>query len=203
MIITSHLAWHHLPKTAGTTTDRLFIASGLPLLWHDSQSSPIKHLPADDHPEAACLPLAGKQAVANFRRLPSWLLSNFQHKQTLMGLDIDAEPMRRGLFWRKRQQQWLPADWWLERFGIDDGWTLLRVEQLKTDFLACLAQHEPIGRRARWRVRFVQALNRNSYARDLSEWFTVDDLQVVYAANPRWAALEQRLYGHLLSSFGS
>lgn len=198
MIITNHLAWVHLPKTAGTTTDQLFAASGLPLLWHDSQSSPVKHLPSSEHPQLAQLPLTGKHGVANFRRLPHWLLSNWQHKIRLMGLELDPVPMREGLFWRERQQQWLPADWWLERFGINENWTLLRVEQLKTDFLGCLALHEPIGLRARWRVRRVPARNRNAYTRDLSQWFSAADLQRLYAANPRWAALEQRLYGNLM-----
>lgn len=198
MILTSRLAWVHLPKTAGTTTDQLFVASGLPLLWHDSQHSPVKHLPPGEHPEATRLPLASRQPVANFRRLPSWLLSNLQHKTGLMGLEVDPEPMRRGLFWRARQEQWLPADWWLERFGIDDQWLLLRVERLKADFLACLAAHEPIGRRARWRVRLVSARNRNRYDRELAQWFTPSDLSNLYAANPRWAALEQKLYGCLL-----
>jgi hypothetical protein len=197
MIITSHLAWYHLPKTAGTSTDQLFVATGLPLLWHDSQSSPVKHLPPHEHTELPQLPLQGRHAVANFRRLPAWLLSNLHHKTGLMGLELDPEPMRRGLFWRARLQQWLPADWWLERFGIDEQWTLLRVERLKADFLACLAQHEPIGWRARWRVQRAQASNRNHYRRNLSAWFTAADLQAVYAANPRWAALEQRLYGDL------
>lgn len=200
MIITSHLAWVHLPKTAGTTTDQLFVASGLPLLWRDSQDSPVKHLPPSEHPHASDLPLHGRQPVANFRRLPSWLLSNLQHKRGLMGLEVDHEPMRRGLFWRQRQQEWLPADWWLDRFGIDDSWTLLRVERLKADFLACLAAHEPIGRSARWRVRLVPARNRNRYARDLGQWFSPADLEAIYAANPRWAALEKRLYGQLFTT---
>lgn len=198
MIITPHLAWVHLPKTAGTTTDQLFVASGVPLLWHDSQASPVKHLPPADHPARAELPLAGRQPVANFRRLPHWLLSNYQHKRKLMGLEVDPAPMLRGLFWRDRQQEWLPADWWLERFGIDDTWSLLRVERLKADFLACLARHEPIGRRARWRVRLAQSRNRNRYPMDLAQWFSPANLEVVYAANPRWAALERQLYGVLL-----
>ena len=200
MIITPHLAWVHLPKTAGTTTDQLFVASGLPLLWHDSQASPVKHLPPAEHPQASVLPLAGRQRVANFRRLPTWLLSNLQHKKGLMELEVNPEPMRRGLFWRERQQRWLPADWWLERFGIDAQWTLLRVERLKPDFLACLAAHEPIGRRARWRVRCAAARNRNRYPRDLSRWFSPSELEAVYAANPRWAALEKHVYGDLLHS---
>ena len=198
MIITPHLAWVHLPKTAGTTTDQLFVASGIPLLWHDSQATPVKHLPPGEHPSQAELPLAGRQPVANFRRLPHWLLSNYHHKLQHMGLQLEAAPMRQGLFWRERQQQWFPADWWLERFGIDERWTLLRVEQLKADFLACLQRHEPIGRIARWRVRLVGAQNRSSYTRALDPWFSPADLEILYGANPRWAALERQLYGDLL-----
>lgn len=198
MIITDKLAWHHLPKTAGTTTDRLFQASALKLLWNDPQNSPLKHLPPSEHPRVADLPLSGQHRLVNFRRLPSWLLSNLQHKRQMMGLDVDCEPMRRGLFWRERQQQWLPADWWLERFAIDETWTLLRVEALKADFLACLRQYEPIPRSARWRVQMVSARNRNRYQRRLSEWFQSDDLNSLYKANPIWADLERRVYGSLL-----
>lgn len=115
-----------------------------------------------------------------------------------MGLDIDPAPMRQGLFWRDRDKMWLPADWWLERFGIDERWILLRVECLKADFLSCLRTHEPIGRCARWRVRSVNARNRSSYVRSLESWFTPVDLQDIYNANPRWAALERQLYGDLL-----
>ena len=198
VIITPHLAWVHLPKTAGTTTDQLFVSSGIELLWHDSQSSSVKHLPPSEHPSQADLTLHGRQMVSNFRRLPHWLLSNYHHKVQHMGLNLGQSSMRQGLFWRERQQEWLPADWWLERFGIDEHWTLLRVEHLKSDFLGCLALHQPIGRRARWRVRFVGARNRSEYDRSLDQWFSHVDLERLYAANPLWADLEQKLYGSLL-----
>ncbi len=198
VIITEKLAWVHLPKTAGTTTDRLFAASGISLLWRDDQVTPLKHLPPSEHPAHAELPLAGRQPVANFRRLPHWLLSNYHHKLQHMGLELDSAPMRHGLFWRNREQKWLPADWWLERFDIDERWILLRVEQLKSDFLSCLMCHEPIGSFSRWRVRLVNGCNRSKYSRSLDAWFTPADLEVLYSANPRWAALESRLYGDLL-----
>ena len=197
MIITSKLAWYHLPKTAGTTTEKLFLSSGLDVLWNDDQGSALKHLPPCDHPQASALPLWNQHSIANFRRLPSWLLSNLQHKRKMMGLEVDDEPMRRGLFWRHRQQQWLPADWWLERLGVDESWTLLRVEYLKQDFLHCLRLKQPIELPARWRVRMVKSHNRNRYQRDLSDWFTAANFAEIYAMNPRWASLEQRLYGSL------
>ena len=198
VIITPKLAWVHLPKTAGTTTDELFQASGISLLWRDSQSSPAKHLPPSEHPSCNDLPLDGRQHVTNFRRLPHWLLSNYHHKLQRMKLELDSAPMRDGLFWRERAQQWLPADWWIERFGIDEHWIFLRVEDLKSDFLSCLSFHEPIGRIARWRVRLVNGRNRASYSRSIESWFTPSDLEKVYSANPRWTSFERQLYGDLL-----
>ena len=190
--------WVHLPKTAGTTTDRLFQASGVELLWHDSQTTPLKHLPPSEHPSCADLPTAGRQFVTNFRRLPHWLLSNYHHKLQRMGLDLDSAPMRGGMFWRDRAKQWLPADWWINRFGIDERWTFFRVEHLKSDFLSCLKDSEPIGTIARLRVRLVNARNRSVYSRSLDSWFDSSDLDSIYRANPRWASLERQLYGDLL-----
>ena len=190
--------WVHLPKTAGTTTDRLFQACGVDLLWHDSQGTPLKHLPPSEHPCCADLPIAGKQLVTNFRRLPHWLLSNYHHKLQHMGLDLDSALMREGLFWRHRAKQWLPADWWISRFGIDERWMFLRVEYLKSDFLSCLKDAESIGRISRLRVRLVNARNRSSYSRSLDSWFTSVDLEAIYSANPLWASLERQIYGDLL-----
>lgn len=198
MIITSRLAWFHLPKTAGTTTDQLFITSGLKLLWHDSQSSPVKHLSALDHPYASSLPLSGKQYLCNFRRLPYWLLSNYQHKIVRMGLEIDHSFIQQGLFWRERQQEWLPADWWLDKFSIDDSWSFLRVEYLKSDFLRCLSLYEPINCLSGLRVRFVPSKNKTLYKRSLIDWFSMDNLRNMYFNNPRWTSLEQDLYGNLM-----
>ena len=198
MIITASLAWYHLPKTAGTTTERLFIASRLPLLWNDPQSSPLKHLPPSDHPDRDSLPLRNQHRILNFRRLPSWLLSNLHHKRKMMGLSLDDAPMRAGLFWRERQQHWLPADWWLDRLDVNQDWSLLRVEHLKCDFLKCLRQYQPVSICAQCRVLLVSSRNRNRYQRALQDWFSPSDLKSIYAANPRWAALEQLTYGSLV-----
>ncbi|KZR73250.1 hypothetical protein PMIT1320_01841 [Prochlorococcus marinus str. MIT 1320] len=199
LIITKNLAWYHLPKTAGTTTDKLFEASGLPLLWNDPQDSPVKHLPPHEHPFGFDLPLNDVRKLINFRRLPSWLLSNYHHKLTKMGLQLSDEQMRNGFFWRDRQKQWLPADWWLERFSVSDDWSFLRVEHLKDDFLKILSDYQPIGLRSHLRVRLVSALNKNTYSRQISRWFTENDLRRVYSANPIWASFESRIYGNLLN----
>ena len=200
MIITSSLAWHHLPKTAGTTTESLFLASGVNLLWNDPQSNPIKHLPPLEHPHASDLPLVDQHCVLNFRRLPHWLLSNYQHKRTKMGLLLDASPMQNGFFWRHQMQEWLPADWWLKRLSVDKSWTFLRVEYLKRDFIECLSTYEAISPLSYLRMHLVPSLNRNRYDHSLQSWFSNKDLKKIYHVNPLWSAFELATYGSLLCS---
>ena len=116
-----------------------------------------------------------------------------------MGLDVSSDPVRNGLFWRERDQMWLPADWWLDRLGINDRFLLLRVESLKSDFLKILHNHQPISCASRLNVRLVRSSNRNKYRRRLDEWFNLSDLSAVYAMNPKWAELETKVYGCLLT----
>lgn len=198
MIITKNIAWVHLPKTAGTTTDQLFVASKIPMLWRDSQDSSSKHLPFRMHPDLFNHSLNDQKRISNFRRLPSWLLSNHQHKLQRMHLELPLGYMRRGLFWRERQQQWLPADWWLDRFDIDDNWDFIRLEHLKADFLNCLSRYESVSCTSKLRIWTIPSRNRNKYHHDLSHWFSPADLRSLYSANPRWTSIERKLYGYVL-----
>lgn len=198
MILTERILWSHLPKTAGTSTDLLFLRSGIPFLWRDPQDSPSKHLPAEEHPGLGSLLATPRVRVINIRRLPLWLLSSHQHKLHSMQLTPESEPLAQGLFYRHRLQAWLPADWWLERFGVDEQWSFLRVEHLKRDFSDLLQRHQPVGLRSRIRIALTGARNRKRYDRRLSAWFSSEQLRRIYGANPRWAALEERLYGSLL-----
>jgi hypothetical protein len=194
VIITEHLQWFHLPKTAGTTTDELFLRSGVPLLWRDSQASAAKHLPASEHPEASALLREDRRNVINIRRLPDWLLSNYQHKTQRMGLRLDFEPVRQGYFYRHRQQEWLPADWWLTRFAVDDDWQFLRVEHLKPDFLRLVQTQEAVGLRGRLAISLTTARNRTRYARGAQSSFTPGDVASMRRTNPLWARFQARLY---------
>lgn len=201
MIITKHLSWVHLPKTAGTTTDQLFLASNVPVLWRDSQDSPNKHLPLSLHSELAVFKSNSRQKVSNFRRLPCWLLSNHQHKLQRMGLNLPLKYMRKGLFWRERELEWLPADWWLDRFEIEDNWEFIRVEFLKSDFIDCLFRYEHIGFVPRLKIRAQRSRNCNDYLHKLDAWFSPSDLLSLYSANPKWSFIERKLYGNLLLDF--
>ncbi len=191
------LAWHHLPKTAGTSTDRLFELSGLPLLWRDAQTSPLKHLPLSEHPEN--LSVGDRQKLLNVRRLPYWLLSNFHHKKLFMGLEIDEKHMQKGFFYRVNEKRWLPADWWLSRMGVDDSWLGLRVEHLKSDLLKIFAKYEPINFSSRCSIVLSRERNKNRYMRNLNKWFSANQIHELYSNNPRWTALERRVYGDILN----
>ena len=118
-----------------------------------------------------------------------------------MNLDVPSDPMRKGLFWRHRDQTWLPADWWLERFSVTSDFLFLRVEYLKQDFLKCLQNYHSIGFSNYLRVRFSKAKNSNIYQRNLCDWFSPDDIQQIYKTNPIWATLEQQAYGQLVTPF--
>lgn len=198
MIITRRLQWHHLPKTAGTSTDCLFERSGLPLLWRDSQLSPAKHLPPSAHPDVQGILSPERLNVVNLRRLPAWLVSNYEHKRQLMGLQLELEPVMKGLFYRHRDQQWLPADWWLLQLGVDSSWQILRVENLLGDLLELLETFEPVSADAVAAMRHAPSLNRNSYNKNLGAWCSREDLVSMYEANPLWRSLELQVYGSLV-----
>ncbi len=185
-----------MPKTGGTTTDRLFELSGLPLLWRDPQSSPLKHVPPIDHPNLP--PLMDRTRVINIRRLPQWLLSNWQHKRGLMGLDLEPQMMCQGFFYRHKDQKWYPADWWLDLLGVNESWVCLRLEYLKGDLLKTFADFEPIGWKEACSIRLARERNRNSYSRTIEKWFSAKDLTRIYEMNPRWTALEVQCYGKTL-----
>lgn len=199
MIVTQSLAWMHLPKTAGTTTDALFVCSGIPLLWRDPQDSYHKHLRWDAHPSHLLPSISGRLLMTNIRRLPYWLLSNLKHKSVFMGLDLELDPMRSGLFYRLKEDTWLPADWWIDYFDIDHSWLILRTESLKSDFLRTVSAHESLSSFSRFKITTTRSANLNRYHRALDFWFTPRDIKNIYASNPRWAALEKRIYGDIIS----
>jgi hypothetical protein len=190
--------YHHLPKTGGTTVDALVAASNETILWCDPQNDDHKHCTPSERSWREQQLLHNKICAVGFRRLPFWLISNYEHKRQRMGLNLDPGPMKSGLFFRQKSEQWLPADWWLNTLTIDDSWTVLRCEHLRDDMISLIRSSRRVGLREHWRLARIEAANRNSYPRDLHLWFTPEQLLEAYAHNPRWSALETLHYGHLL-----
>ena len=74
-----------------------------------------------------------------------------------------------------------------------DRW--LRVEQLADDFLALVGELRDVTDDERRRVRALPQTNSIEYDHEVSHWFTPAQVRTMYAHNPLWAALEERLYG--------
>jgi len=164
--------WLHVPKCAGTQTRAVLRKLGAfdedldPNIWHQGRREGLTD--------------SGRVVVANFRRLPSWVLSLAHYEAARGGGPADP--------WR-----WSGDDV-LARYDAD-RW--IRAEHLPEDFAAAFGDLIELPT-ARLTKMFRKRRNATDYDRSLEAWFTPADLEGLYAANPAWAALERRLYGDLL-----
>src|SRR5512134_3149264 len=71
MVIGARFAWAHLPKAAGTTTDRMFHVFEELIQFADPQDTNDKHTPFPDRAEM----VRGRLLAMNLRRLPAWVMS--------------------------------------------------------------------------------------------------------------------------------
>lgn len=200
MIITNHWVYHHLPKTGGTTLDALVAASNESILWRDSQNDDHKHCHPSERSLEEQLLLKGRTYAVGFRRLPFWLISNYEHKRRRMGLDLEHRPVQQGQFFRQKSCEWLPADWWLDSLGVDDTWKVVRCEFLLADLINIMRAKRHVSLWERLRLAQIGEKNRNTYPRDLGRWFSREQLREAYARNPRWADLEAIHYGGLMEA---
>jgi hypothetical protein len=192
MVITEHFAWAHMGKTGGDATAAMFAAVPGLVEWASSPQSNAKHDPFALH-EAA---IAGRLRVMNIRRLPSWILSVAQHRaahgawpdyepQPMPSVDemaatIDAD----GALRRVSDGPRFPIQWWL------------RQEFLADDVAALLEHFGQLTESARDAIASVPHVGEN-YDHDLAATFSAEQVQRMYAMNPRWAEVESRVYGGL------
>ncbi len=194
MVIGERFAWAHLPKTAGDATHAMLVAvSGL-AVFADPPDSNDKHLPFF----AREAEIAGRLRVMNIRRLPAWALSGAHHRAAY-GVHPDYRPGP--LETPDQMASRTDADDLL-RWMTDHGrlaverW--LRAERLQDDVLALLGELGVLTAEVGERVLAVGRVNVGSYDRDLSRWFTPEQIHRLYARNPEWARVERLVYGALL-----
>jgi hypothetical protein len=168
--------WLHMPRCAGAAADRRLRArwgaDTRYLFDRIDQGCPARHdTLADRHVRDPGFALAGRRIVCNIRRLPSWVLAN----------RIAAAPA--GVPGR-------PDDV-LRRYATPrvDAW--IRVEHLSRDLARVFDLPESDPAIARFETAPASAA---------AALFTAEELQALYAANPRWAGLEASLYGSLLEA---
>ena len=204
MIIAKHWIWLHVPKCAGTATERILqhafatdpsvifdpVGPDRPVIWHDTLADRAARDPG--------FAPAGRAVVANLRRLPHWLLSRVHFEVQRYGAPavIGREVLLSGRFRpvpRGVPKPLRSADDELARYlpGVT-RW--VRSERLAEDISAAFGM-QVAPRDGRRRVNAT----RQDYVRDPAFWFTAEELAGLYAANPLWARLEAELYGGLLT----
>jgi hypothetical protein len=194
VVIAERFAWAHLPKTGGDTTRELFELFPALVLHADPGDTNDKHALFSRRRAE----IEGKTLAMNFRRLPAWVLSRGQHLSR-EGLYPEYEPLP------------VPSAAEMACTGIPDErllhftdhWRLeitawLRLEHLREDFIAFVSRFVELGPDDVRRVHEHPARDVADYDRRLESWFSPGQLEEMYQRNPRWAALEQELYGNLL-----
>ena len=196
MIIGDRFLWLHLPKTGGTSMNRLFREQGLEGVLVDGDDTPAKHDSVPLRESRGNWRAGDRCRFITARRLETWLISDWQHKRRHMNLpDLDFEPVRSGLFYSLRLGgTWVAADWWLQYFELDERVTALRLEHLCADLNQLLLPLLPAGTPP---FQSPPRDNARPAAVGAAPDFTATDRAQIRAVNPRWSAWEEQVYSQL------
>jgi hypothetical protein len=195
VIIGDSFLWLHLPKTGGTSMNRLVREQGLSGVVIDPDHTPQKHDSVPVRESRGRWRAGERRRFITARRLEHWLISDWQHKRRQMNLpDLDFEPVCSGLYYSLRLGgTWVAADLWLHYFEVDERVTALRLEHLQDDLNRHLLPLLPEGTAP---FQTPPRENRKPPAMASDEpSFNAEDLQRISAVNPRWSAWQERVYG--------
>ena len=139
MVITPDFVWLHLPRTAGTSTTAL-MRQAKQCLPRSRQSEWIvdDDRLRDKHDNRLSREIRSGQVVwparvaMTLRPLDGWLLSNWKWA-TRHGLQVSKERYLEGEFFSMRTGQYCPADWWLDYFEVDTVTDFIRMDCLERD----------------------------------------------------------------------
>ncbi|MER8747517.1 hypothetical protein NKH54_31470 [Mesorhizobium sp. M1004] len=132
----------------------------------------------------------GKRVFACIRRLPSWIMSMVVFEATRnKHLVATREMIVRGQCFDGTYVN--RADDYIDLFNVDvHHW--IRTEYLAADVAKAfdLQQDDVAEALLRYRSNVTPP-----YIKNTEFWFTDDDLGTLYANNPLWASVEDRVYG--------
>jgi hypothetical protein len=193
MVIGERFAWAHMPKTAGTATVEMLRAFDGLVTFADSPDDADAHVPFADRRGQ----VEGKLLVMNLRRLPAWVLSR-AHYVSRNGTYPDFEPIPMPPARELAESSFPDARLALftdcGSFEID-RW--LRTESLADDLIDFVSELRDVDDAEREHVRAVGRINALDYDHDVSRWFTPAQVERLYERNPRWAAVEETVYGEV------
>jgi hypothetical protein len=192
MVIGERFAWGHLPKAAGEATRAMFLNVPDLVQFSDPSGSWEAHKTFAQRREE----VSGKVLALNIRRLPAWLLSREQHRSR-WGVHPENRPMpmpspaemASSKLPDERLSGFVRGKFQVERW--------LRAENVVEDFLAFASEFSDLSDETSERIRNMGRINFNVYNRSLSNWFTPEQIKQLYARNPLWAEIEERVYGDL------
>jgi len=192
MIVGESFVWLHMPKTGGTTMNRLFREYNKGNIVVDSDGEKGKHDSISLREAQSGWRAGTRKRYITIRKLEKWLISDWLHKKYHYGIEGSIDKMRQGLFYSLREGgTWLPADWWLKYFDIDKIDAILRLEHLEEDVYSLMRDDVP----GIERIKVDFKCNR-AKIRFPGEYraFSADDQKVIRDNNPMWAAVEEDIY---------
>jgi hypothetical protein len=209
MVIGHEFAWAHLPKTGGNATLAFFDLFPHLIVSADRRDSRLTHTYFPDRADE----VSGKQLVLGIRRLPAWMLSR-AHYRTRHGAYPDYVPLPMESPHQMAESS--HADRVLRSFTAEgrfqiDRW--LRMEFLESDFLDFISQFTDVAETEKQRImelgRVMTEGERRrvaksgeafelEYDREISHWFTEEQIRRMYENNPVWSAAEGKAYGEVV-----
>ncbi len=190
MVIGPRFIIGHIGKTAGDAVKQIVEALHLPSVSVVPVASPWKHWTFRQWGGD----LASRELALSIRRLPAFLLSQYHHRlrdgrlpQPLIPDEICQDYM---------------ADFYV-RLYTDEGrlkidhW--LRSESIRADLTALLSRHFQLTEQQKNCIATAATKRKMRYNHDVSTFFTIQQLDSMYARNPLWARIEQQVYGNLLA----
>jgi hypothetical protein len=195
MIVSDRFVWAHIPKTGGDATATMLGQVPRLIVSADDLGDHAKHAPLASRGAS----IGDRLVVANTRRLPAWALSYMRHRE-LFGLPPDYTPQ--GPRTADAIVAESAADGWLDEIVGDheiDFW--IRQEHLVEDVVRFLREHAELTPAEEASIRSIGRVNdhqprfRRLRQRFPRSFFTKAQIRTLYANNPRWAAVERRVYG--------
>ncbi|QND65754.1 hypothetical protein HB777_18790 [Mesorhizobium loti] len=197
MIIGPDFVWLHFPKCAGSSLElalRDLLANRSDIHfddiddvsshWHNSISQRQESNPSFDP--------SGKLIIACVRRLPSWIISRVQFEATRHDqLVASREMIVSGKFFEPGGEV-NSADDYMTLYSDVSRW--IRIENLVEDVASIFDLRADVVA-----TSLAKHTTRvTPYIKDPKFWFTDDEIANLYASNPLWASVEDRVYGDRL-----
>lgn len=223
MIIAKNFIWLHIPKTGGDITRELFfeINKGKNfILKYEPSNRQEKHIYYKDLQNKFPELIKNKTIICNFRKLPNWMLSWYMEIK-IWGLGLWLKDSRlnnylknsldKGWIFEERNKEiefeilnklrfpyksfiYFP-DYFYEKYNIQNC-EIIRLESLKEDFIYVTKDLLDLTvsdinkiKQYKFKIKMPHSYNHNIY-----NFFTEEEINLLYANNPNWTNLERKLY---------